>query len=210
MLAFDMDAQQVRENVGRLFFGGGYEETAGHVPKESLDLTNPDAVYYSASPWWILRWLLPHSEVRPSDVFVEFGCGKGRVVLDAARRYPFARVVGVELSADLSDVARRVVARERRRLRCPDVVIETADATEYAVPDDMTHAYLYNPFNGETFERVCANIVASLDRAPRPLRLIYLNPVEHDTLAATGRFTLERRVRTTRLVSEHAAIYAAA
>lgn len=49
-----------------------------------------------------------------------------------------------------------------------------------------------------------------MDRGPRALKLIYLNPVEHETAAATGRFTLERRVRTTRLVSERAAIYAAA
>ncbi len=196
----------MRAAVGRLLFRG-YEETSGRVPLDRLGLEHPERVHYSASPWWILHWLLPRSDVRPSDVFVEFGCGKGRVVLDAARRYPFKRVVGVELSQELSDVARRIVVQEQRRLRCPDVLIETADVTEYRVPDDMTHAYLYNPFKGQTFERVCQNIVASLDRAPRELRLIYLNPVEHETLLATGRFRLVRQVRTTRLVSERAAIY---
>jgi SAM-dependent methyltransferase len=208
-LADAMSALPLRDAVGQLLFGEGYEETAARASIESLGGEHPDSVAYSASPWWILRWLLPQSEVRPSDVFVEIGCGKGRVVLDAARRYPFRRVVGVELSPELGDVARRLVERERSGLRCRDVRIETTDATAYAIPDDMTHAYLYNPFNGPTFERVCANIVASLDRAPRTVRLMYLHPADHETLMATGRFRLIRRVRTTRLVHESAACYEA-
>jgi SAM-dependent methyltransferase len=205
-----MNGQALRDAVGQLFFRSGYEETADRVPIDSLAVKHPDSVMYAASPWWILRWLLPKSAVRPSDVFVEFGCGKGRVVLDAARRYPFSRVVGVELAPELSEIARGLVERERGRLRCPDVRIETMSAPDFPIPDDMTHAYLYNPFNGPTFERVCANIVASLDRAPRPLRVMYLHPADHDTLVGTGRFRLVRRVRTTRLVDETAAIYEAA
>lgn len=183
----------LRDTAGHLLFGRGYDETADRVAMAGLGLEHPERVNYTASPWWILRWLLPQSDVGPVDVFVEFGCGKGRIVLDAARRYPFRRVVGVELSPDLSQVARRLVARDRRRHRCRDVTIHTADATEFRVPDVMTYAYFYNPFNGATFECVCANILASLDRAPRQLRVLYLNPVEHDTLAATGRFRLAPR-----------------
>ena len=205
-----MDGQLLRSVVGR-FLGRGYTETGDRVMLDRLGLEHPDRVGYSASPWWVLRWLLARSEVRPSDVFVEFGCGKGRIVLEAARRYPFRRVVGVELSPELSDVARGLIARERMSLRCRDVEIETADATEFAVPDDMTYAYLYNPFNGATFAKVCANILASLDRAPRSVRVIYVNPVEHPTLMATGRFHLVRRAEATRVFSPtRAAIYEAA
>jgi hypothetical protein len=74
----------------------------------------------------------------------------------------------------------------------------------------MTYAYMFNPFNGPTFDKVVGNIVASLDRAPRPLRVIYVMPVDHEALMATGRFRLLRRVRTTRLVSPvEAAVYEA-
>ena len=189
---------RVRKGVERLTAGTGYEATAERVGLAELGLEHPDRVGYTASPWWALRFLLSRSDVTSSDVFVELGCGKGRIVLEAARRYPFKRVVGVELAPELSRVARELVTREQSGLRCRDVTIETADAREYAVPDDMTHAYLYNPFTGATFERVCENVIASLDRAPRPLRVIYLNPVEHETLAAGGRFRLVRRVRLPR------------
>jgi SAM-dependent methyltransferase len=199
--------QLLRGTIGQLLFGRTYKRTA----EKSLGLQSPGRVSYSPSPWWILQWLLPRSEVEASDVFVEFGCGKGRVVLDAAKRYPFRRVVGVEVDPNLSEVARHLIERERGHLRCRDVRIETLDATEYVIPDDMTYAYLYNPFYGETFERVCANLIASLDRAPRTLRVIYLHPAHHDTLTATGRFRLVRLVHTTRLVPlARAAIYEAA
>jgi SAM-dependent methyltransferase len=208
--AESMAGQAMRGTAGRLLFKRGYGETSERVSMASLGLDHPERVSYTASPWWILRWLLPEADVGASDVFVEFGCGKGRVVLDAARRYRFRRVIGVELSPDLSAVARRVVASENGNLRCHDVRIETADATAFEIPDDMTYAYFYNPFNGAIFEQVCENIAASLRRSPRFLRVIYLNPVEHDALMATGRFELVRRVHTTRFGRERAAIYEAA
>lgn len=73
-----MDAQkQVRRAADRLPFRGRYGATSERVSLESLGLHHPDRVPNSASPWWVLRWLLPRSEVGPGDVFVEFGCGKG-------------------------------------------------------------------------------------------------------------------------------------
>ena len=204
-----MNGRRFRTTVERFTSGSDYQATAERVGLADLGLEHPDRVGYTASPWWALRLLLPRADVTPTDVFVEFGCGKGRIVLEAAQRYPFRRVVGVELAPELSSVAREILEREQSRLRCRDVTIETADATEYPVPDDMTHAYLYNPFTGTTFERVRENILASLERAPRPLRVIYLNPVEHETLTAGGHFQLVRRVHLPR-IGRAAAIYVAA
>lgn len=201
--------QRARHAVSRLMFSHGRDDdTSVRVDMATLGLEHPDRQAYIPSAWWVLRWLLPRSDVRSSDVFVEFGAGKGRILLDAARRYRFARVLGVELSSDLSDAARALLESQRSSLRCEDVRIETADATAFEIPDDMTFAYFFNPFNGETFEQVMANITASLERAPRALRIIYVNPVDHDTVMRTGRFRVVRRVRTTRLVSPvEAAIY---
>lgn len=204
-----MAVQRLRHAVSRAIFArGGADETSGRVDMATLGLEHPDRQAYVPSAWWVLRWLLPRSSVQPTDVFMELGCGKGRIVLDAARRYPFARVIGVELSSELSDAARRLVESRRSSLRCPDVRIETADATTVAIPDDMTFAYFFNPFTGPSFERVLENVVASLDRAPRRVRIIYVMPIEHDMVLRTGRFRVVRRVRTTRLVSPVvAAIY---
>jgi hypothetical protein len=63
----------------------------------------------------------------------------------------------------------------------------------------MTVAYFFNPFVGETFSRVIDNIVASLDRHPRRVRLVYVIPSMEDYILGTGRFRL---VRSRRFVYE--------
>jgi SAM-dependent methyltransferase len=200
--------EPLRSTVARMPFMRGYSETNDRVSMESLGLEHPERVNYSASPWWTLRWLLPRWEVRPSDVFLEYGCGKGRVVLDAARRYRFERVVGVEIAPELTAIARALVEHERSRLRCHDVTIVTADATAFTVPDDVTHVYFYNPFGGTIFARVTENLVESLDRLERRMHIIYLNPVEEPTLLGTGRFRVVRRAHPPKMLDRpEAAIY---
>jgi hypothetical protein len=95
----------------------------------------------------------------------------------------------VELSPELSATAAANLAASRHRLRCPDVELVTADATEWEVPTDLTVAYLYNPFRGEVFSRAMERLADMVDRRAAPLRVIYVNAVEHERLMATGRAT---------------------
>jgi SAM-dependent methyltransferase len=72
-----------------------------------------------------------------SDVFLDYGCGKGRAVVVAAT-LPFRRVIGVDLVDALCEIARRNVKAASRHLRCQDVEIITADATTYVVPEEVS------------------------------------------------------------------------
>lgn len=166
-------------------FGSGRRDPA--LPDEQGRLP------YRSSGWRMLRRALPPGSVRSDDVFVDLGAGMGRVVYQAAKDYPFARVVGVELSQQLTDVARLNIERNRHRLTCRDVEIVTADILSYELPDDATIVYLYNPFVGDLFRRAMDRVLASYDRRPRRLRLIYANPVEHALVQATGRARLIAR-----------------
>ena len=144
--------------------------------------------------WRFLPRVLSRKDVAPSDVFIDFGAGKGRVVYQAAR-YPFARVIGVEIAPDLAQVARRNIEHNRRRLSCPNVEIVTADAATYRVPDEVSVAYLYHPFAGATFHAVVDSLVGSLERRPRRMRLIYACPAMERELLSSAPFTLERKSR---------------
>jgi SAM-dependent methyltransferase len=183
-----------RDSVNRLLERLNIINTMGSIPLEELGIEGEGRSHYKPSEWTVLRRILPKREVGPDDVFVDFGSGLGRVVFQAAR-YPFRRVVGVELSEQLNAVARDNIEHNRHRLLCQDVELVTADATSFEVPDDMTVAFFANPFTGPTFHSVARGLLDSVDRRPRRLRVIYRNPVEHDYLMATGRFRPIRRLR---------------
>lgn len=171
--------------------------TAGHIPMDQLRLGHPERVSYEPSPWRTLRLVLSTDEVGPEDVFIDIGAGKGRALLEAAVHYDFGRVIGLELSPDLARVARTNIAATPT-LRCRDVEIVVGDATQYNLPDDVTVVFLYNPFRGAIFERFLAAVVASLDRCPRPVRVVYRTPLEERRLLETGRFRLVRDHRPRR------------
>lgn len=161
-------------------------DTSGHVDAAELGYGDGERFRYEPSGWLSLRTALPRRHVSSTDVFADLGSGKGRVIFQAALRYGFKRVIGVELSERLNAVARRNIERNRGRLRCQDVQIVTADALEWEIPDDLSVVYLHNSFVGEIFSRVVHRLVEFAQRRGRPLRLIYVNPVEHERLAASA------------------------
>jgi SAM-dependent methyltransferase len=179
------------EPVAGRVFGAELNDTA--APATELEHFDRNNVWYEPSGWRDLSRALPRRTVQRSDVFVDLGCGKGRVVYMAARHYDFTRVIGVEISPTLADEARENLRRAAPRLRCP-VEIVTSDARDWAVPDDVTVAYFYYAFVGETFAAVIDALLSSLDRAPRRLLLVTRLAVPA-YLEETGRFELVRRRR---------------
>ncbi len=167
-------------------------DTRGEVGLDELGVDGEDRMAYKPAPWSCLPRVLFRDGVGPQDVFVDFGAGKGRMLVLAAR-YPFGRVVGVELSPELAAVARENVRSHRAGRRCHDVQVITSDVLDFEVPDDVTVAFFNNPFGGQLFATVVGRLIASFDRRPRRLRLVYRNPVEHEALIATGRLKVVRR-----------------
>ena len=169
----------------------GLDTGTRSVEPEHLDA---ERLPYAAVPVHVLPRALRTIGVGPEDTFVDFGCGKGRVLLQAARR-PFRRVVGVEISPGLVDVARAALAARSRRQRCGEVEVVAADAREFPIPDDMTIGFFYDPFRGEVFDAVLRGIVESMDRRPRRVHLVYAHPILASRILETGRFRVVKRQR---------------
>jgi SAM-dependent methyltransferase len=153
-----------------------------------------DFVPYVPSPWYVLPRALRVTGVSRQGTFVDFGCGKGRIVHQAARR-PFRRVIGVEISPVLADHARGALAARSSTHRCGEVEIVVAEAAEFPVPDDLSVAYFFDPFGGATFGAVIQRIIDSIDRNPRRVNLIYVHPRQGARILATGRFALVTELR---------------
>lgn len=120
--------------------------------------------------------------------FVDFGCGKGRILL-LASNYPFREVIGVEFSPELAGVAERNVGIYRNAEQCCKAIrVVTGDAAEFALPDGPLVCYFYNPFGEEVMRRVVANMEESLRRDPRDMYLIYLNPRHRSVIDVSERW----------------------
>ncbi len=137
--------------------------------------------------WRILR-RLSHTA---NDTFLDVGCGAGRVVCGAAQ-FGFRRVVGIDIDPRMTELARRNAVRLRGR-RCAIDIVQ-ADATTFRIPDDVTILFLYNPVRGESLSATLRRLIESVDRAPRSVRIVYANPVEHDRIMSLGRFQPTSRI----------------
>lgn len=132
-------------------------------------------------------------DVPPGSVFVDIGSGKGKTLL-LASEFGFKRVVGVEFAGELNAQARRnwTIYRKGREAN-PDFEVVTIDAAEYDIKDDENVFYLFNPFDDVVMNKFLRNLDASLARAPRPIWVIYQNPVNQDVFERHGAFRLVRR-----------------
>lgn len=148
-----------------------------HPPQDTS--AHADAQGYQPTRYWQLERMTAALGLNESDVFVDLGCGKGRVVCYIALNR-LRKVVGVELRRDLAAVA----ADNVRRLAPPTPVeIVCRDVADFRSPDG-TVFYMFNPFGRRTVEAVAANIRASWEDRPRPIRIVYNNSVHGACLDA--------------------------
>jgi len=166
----------VEEAFGRLRHGSASGGTAAGAAR-AADATN-DAERLETTSFRTLRRTLA---AVPADVrgtgFVDLGCGRGRVLRAAVDR-GYAPVVGVERDAAVAADARSVVGGRAE-------VVE-ADAATFPLPDHAGVIFLSNPFGPSTLAAVMAALEASQRRGPRPLVVVYVNPVHRALVEAAG------------------------
>ena len=117
--------------------------------------------------------------------FVDIGSGKGRTLLMASE-YPFWKIVGVELIAELHDAAEENIREYRSPTqRCMHIESLLADAREFELPEEPLVLYLFNPLPERALSEVLGRLEKSLVRAPRPVWIVYHNPAMDSLLAAS-------------------------
>lgn len=165
-------------------------DTSGFVYLDKFGLQSPERIWHDPSDMFGILRAFRKLGVKENDVFIDFGSGKGRAVFLAALRFPFKRILGVEISEELNTIAKRNIERNRSHLRCKNVTLITSDILEFDIPDDVTVAYLYCPVVGDPFKKVIDKLVESVDRSSRLLRIVYNFPFEHSHLLKNERIRL--------------------
>ncbi len=114
--------------------------------------------------------------------FIDLGSGKGRTLLMASD-YPFVRILGVELLPSLHQIAQENLRRYKSESqKCFTLESICADATAFQLPADPLVIFLFNPFPESGMRQVIANLDQSLREHPRPVYVLYHNPLLEHTL----------------------------
>jgi hypothetical protein len=147
--------------------------TSGYVFLKGLTLAGrrqsaEDYDYLPIRPS-VARQVLTRLPMRnPSEyVFVDFGSGKGRMLLIAAE-YPFCKIQGVELALELHrDAEQNIFCYRHARQRSRQLESINVDASEYRFPDRNLVLCFHNPFGPEILRKVFANLGESIAQHPR-------------------------------------------
>jgi len=110
-------------------------------------------IYNATRKYYLLGRDRLLDELRPEDgsTVLEVGCGTGRNLIHAARRYPHARFVGFDISRAMLETARTSIARAGLSDR---IDVYQADATAFDLSDFSSEAYAGRVFISYTLSMI--------------------------------------------------------
>lgn len=153
------------------------------VPKDSSENLSLSEKYEATPPRLFDEVMNTLGRDIAGFVFLDVGCGKGRVLLMASQ-HPFQRIVGVELMPDLAAAAERNLEQARFiARRCNNLTVVCSNAAEFTFPDQNAVIFFFNPFKEAIMRRVLDNIRSSVV-ATTERYILYLEPRLSQTLDA--------------------------
>jgi hypothetical protein len=170
-------------------------ETAKRVHLSDLEIASPNWIYadgYWPTPSHVFEDALSGLTTNFENlVFIDFGSGKGRVLLMASE-FPFRKIIGVEFAAELHAIAEENIERYRSSTqKCRDVTSVCTDFTQFPIPWEPLFVFLYNPSSREITSALACNIAQSLRDHPRELWVLYVTPF-YDVFESGGPLPLRK------------------
>ncbi len=135
------------------------------------------ASIYQPINYYVAEQLFEQIDIEDVEgTLVDLGCGKGRIFAVGAAR-GFKKITGVEFSEKLCIDA--LATAQKTAQQFPDVSIEVIcrNAATYTIPCDVTTIFLFNPFDATVMLEVIKQINESQRLHPRPVKILYANPV---------------------------------
>ncbi len=144
------------------------------IPNEKLEHSNRyEAVVPEAFEGIMRDVPVAHGEY----IFIDVGSGKGRALL-LASRFPFKTIIGVEISAALTEIAlNNIRIFQDGGQKCRDIRAECIDGGGYEMPAEKTILYLNNPFDDQVMRPFVLNVEKSLQASPRKVFVVYQRPL---------------------------------
>jgi SAM-dependent methyltransferase len=177
-------------------------DTSGVWVPQKTDVVGPNWKYGAncqGSNPAILNQILSELPIRHNDfTFIDLGSGKGRALL-VASRFQFKKIIGVEYSKQIIDIARNNVNRfPEKEKKCFYTELIHCDATKLSIPSGPLVIFLANPFAKPVLEEVVRNVVSSYKEVPRRIIVVYLINLYRELWINSG---IMNEVQNSKLIS---------
>ena len=145
---------------------------------------------YEPTPYEVLDELFTFYTPEKTDVFVDYGCGMGRLNFYIEKRYSLCST-GVEYSPVYYEKA--LENKKTYNGNKDKIHFVNCKAEDYLVSKEENVFYFFNPFSPEIFHAVINRILDSFEKYPRTITLILYYP-EDDTVFYLERHTTFERM----------------
>jgi SAM-dependent methyltransferase len=161
----------------------GFDELQ-HLQKKGIDITH-STIYMPVNYYMVEKMMEDIRKDSPGDVFLDIGCGKGRAMAVAAY-HGFKKITGIDISEKFCAETRKNLEPLRELFPGVSFHVLLQDAFYYEIPTDVSVIFIFNPFDEVIMSGVVKNILESQEKNPRPLWIIYINPLYENLFIENG------------------------
>lgn len=116
---------------------------------------------------------------------LDLGCGKGRI-FGIGAAYGFKEIIGVDFSDTLCKNAVHTAQHLSGQYSDVKMKVVCQDAGAFSIPEAVSTIFMFNPFDAVILEKVLEQINKSQLAFPRPIKILYANPVWKKVLENAG------------------------
>ena len=159
-----LNVRQIALTAQNAFYEGWFRvSTRGTYGFAPGDWSRRERIYYGTLPYRDIFCIIDSLALNRSDVLVDLGCGKGRVVC-CASLYNLSQAIGVEVVSELCEIATDNLRRMRRKRARSEIINIGATEFDYTVG---TVFYLFHPFGPNTMRSVLLRLGSGLRERQR-------------------------------------------
>lgn len=151
--------------------------------EEKVNIPNKNRHYnpYQGTTMPLIKTLAESGVLDREDCILDVGCGTG-IFLIALSELGYRNLRGIEINQNSYALCQTNLKKYAEKTRTQKISVLCCDAIETPISDDVTCFYLANPFyDKETYTQWFNNLSTSLERNPRPIKLLIYFP----TVAST-------------------------
>jgi SAM-dependent methyltransferase len=172
-IAFTIISQEIKGEKKYGIQTTGADELK-NLKKTGVDISH--ATIYMPVSYQLLEIIFNNLPVHNRHHFLDIGCGKGRAICVAAHN-GFKKITGIDFSEKFCEAATKNFALTQSKTKHTTCIIVHKNILDYAIPNDVSCIFLFNPFDDEVMKVVVENITISLQQQPRKVYIVYVNPL---------------------------------